>query len=377
MTTRGAALSRLLEFMPRVPHYASARNYVRPGYEDVSRLSQWIRYRILSEEECVATVLEHHSAKTAEKFLQEILWRTYWKGWLELRPSVWFEYLSDITNLTAEYDQHELYQRAITGNTPLSFFNEWISELTATGYLHNHTRMWFASVWIFTLQLPWQLGARFMYQHLLDADPASNTLSWRWVAGLHTPGKIYVARPDNISTYSEGRWRPKDSELTTNPPPPSVRETPALPDLPPATSDTPRSGSLILLHDDDLSADLSVELEGTDLHYCLFTPTVRESSSAKATFVSALRDDTSKRCKATLITSAKDIAGLAQALDTSQIHTMIPRVGFECEDVRTLTMELRTLGISTVWHRRVWDERLMPKARGGFFKFWEHVKPLL
>jgi deoxyribodipyrimidine photo-lyase len=69
--------------------------------------------------------------------------------------------------------------------------------------------MWFASIWIFTLQLPWQLGADFFFQHLLDADAASNTLSWRWVAGLHTKGKHYLARADNIATFTKGRFDPR------------------------------------------------------------------------------------------------------------------------------------------------------------------------
>ena len=62
--------------------------------------------------------------------------------------------------------------------------------------------MWFASIWIFTLNLPWQLGADFFMQHLLDGDPASNTLSWRWVAGIQTKGKNYLARKSNIEKYS-------------------------------------------------------------------------------------------------------------------------------------------------------------------------------
>ena len=50
--------------------------------------------------------------------------------------------------------------------------------------------MWFSSIWIFTLDLPWQLGAEFFMKYLRDGDPASNTLSWRW-----TPkGKNYVAQ---------------------------------------------------------------------------------------------------------------------------------------------------------------------------------------
>ncbi|MEM8657814.1 MAG: FAD-binding domain-containing protein, partial [Pseudomonadota bacterium] len=74
---------------------------------------------------------------------------------------------------------------------------------------HNHTRMWFASIWIFTLQLPWQLGADLFLRHLLDGDPASNTLSWRWVGGLHTVGKTYLARADNIRKFTNGRFDPK------------------------------------------------------------------------------------------------------------------------------------------------------------------------
>jgi deoxyribodipyrimidine photo-lyase len=80
-------------------------------------------------------------------------------------------------------------------------FDDWAQELVATGYLHNHARMWFASIWIFTLRLPWELGADFFLRHLIDGDPASNTLSWRWVGGLHTPGKTYLATADNIAEH--------------------------------------------------------------------------------------------------------------------------------------------------------------------------------
>ena len=69
--------------------------------------------------------------------------------------------------------------------------------------------MWFASIWIFSLGLPWTLGADFFLRHLVDGDPASNTLSWRWVAGLHTRGKTYAARAENIARYTEGRFHPQ------------------------------------------------------------------------------------------------------------------------------------------------------------------------
>ncbi|MCK7502530.1 MAG: hypothetical protein MZW92_81430 [Comamonadaceae bacterium] len=91
--------------------------------------------------------------------------------------------------------------------------------------LHNHARLWFASLWIFTLELPWALGADFFLRHLLDGDPASNTLSWRWVVGLQTPGKIYLARADNIARFTAGRF-PAVTGLATAARP--LREVPSI-----------------------------------------------------------------------------------------------------------------------------------------------------
>ena len=80
-------------------------------------------------------------------------------------------------------------------------------KLKKNNYLHNHTRMWFASIWIFTLKLPWQLGAEFFLKNLYDGDSASNTLGWRWVGGLQTAGKHYLAREDNIRKYTNNRYK--------------------------------------------------------------------------------------------------------------------------------------------------------------------------
>ena len=133
----------------------------------------------------------------AEKFLGETCWRTYWKGWLELRPGVWSDYRAEVRGLV---DRSTTTGRSATGTRPpppggsgIGCVDAWAGELAEVGYLHNHARMWFASLWIFTLGLPWELGADFFLRHLLDGDPASNTLSWRWVAGLQTRGKTYLA----------------------------------------------------------------------------------------------------------------------------------------------------------------------------------------
>jgi deoxyribodipyrimidine photo-lyase len=374
MSSRAEGLARLELFLERVPLYDKTRNYDRPGHEGVSRLSPWIRYRVVTEEECVTRVLERHPFPVAEKFIQEILWRTYWKGWLEMRPAVWERYVTDVTRLKDLHQNKSDYRAACEGRTDLPFFNEWVKELADTGYLHNHTRMWFASVWIFTLQLPWQLGAAFMYHHLLDGDPASNTLSWRWVGGLHTKGKIYVARPDNIATYSAGRWTPKEDELARDPQPlPFDGEVEPAPLAPIASAPLPH-GSLVLVHDDDLSADLAAQLSSTELHYAVLELPRTEQSERVRSHVTTLRGDAANRAGAHLVSSAESIATLARNLGVATVHSFIPPLGFEHQALMDLALGLKELGISISWHRRAWDTRYMPLARGGFFRFWEGAR---
>ena len=137
----------------------------------------------------------------------------------------------------------------MAGRTGIDGFDHWARELAEIGWLHNHARMWFASIWIFTLRLPWALGADLFLRHLLDGDPASNTLSWRWVAGLHTRGKPYAARAENIRRFTDGRFDP--SGLDESPAPLEEAEVRAAVDLPPADP-APEGEVALLLHLDDL-----------------------------------------------------------------------------------------------------------------------------
>ena len=185
-------------------YYRNNRNYsydLINNRNTTSLLSPYIRYRLLSEEDIIKKTLSINSFTKTEKFIQEIYWRTYWKGWLEHRPDVYEDYITKRNELLKNLSNTSKYQKAINGETHLTFFNDWIKKLKEDGYLHNHVRMWFASIWIFTLDLPWQLGANFFMEKLLDGDPASNTLSWRWVAGIQTKGKHYLARKNNIIKY--------------------------------------------------------------------------------------------------------------------------------------------------------------------------------
>ena len=184
---------------------------------NISCLSPYITHGVVTEQEVIRLSLKKFSFSKIEKFIQEVLWRVYWKGWLELRPNVWMDYIIDLNKLKLEYKDNKDYLNAIEGKTNIECFNTWVDELKNHNYLHNHTRMWFASIWIFTLNLPWQLGAELFMKYLFDGDSASNTLGWRWVAGIQTKGKNYVASEWNIKKFTNNRFN--NIKLNENPVP--------------------------------------------------------------------------------------------------------------------------------------------------------------
>ena len=204
--SRDGALKKLDNFInAELPNYNFKRNFDL-GPEDksnVSCLSPYISHRLITEYEVAKIVLAKFPYQKVEKYIQEIFWRVYWKGWLELRPQVWSDFTEDLKALKED----DNYKKAINGETQIKCFNDWVNEVKENNYLHNHTRMWFASIWIFTLNLPWQKGAEFFMKHLFDGDAASNTLSWRWVAGLQTKGKHYVAQAWNISKFTNNKYQ--------------------------------------------------------------------------------------------------------------------------------------------------------------------------
>jgi hypothetical protein len=212
--TRARGLARLAKFLPAAGRrYAENRNAddgpAPGGRGNVSQLSPWLHAGLLGEAEVLEAVLGQHSPRAAEKFVAEVFWRIYFKGYLEQRPAIWGDFAKGrdaaLAAVEANAGLRTAYAAAVEGRTGIQAFDTWAHELVGTGYLHNHARMWFASIWIFTLRLDWRLGADFFLRHLMDADAASNTLSWRWVAGLHTKGKHYLARADNIARYTSGR----------------------------------------------------------------------------------------------------------------------------------------------------------------------------
>ena len=218
--SRAKALNQLNNFVENnLGEYSKLRNFDfgPEKRSNISCLSPYITHGIINEQEVIQKALSKFSFSKNEKFIQEVLWRTYWKGWLELRPNVWTDYLIELSQIKNELKDNKDYIAAIEGKTKVNCFNEWVKELKENNYLHNHTRMWFASIWIFTLELPWQLGAEFFMQHLYDGDAASNTLGWRWVAGVQTQGKHYLASEWNIKKFTNNRFQ--NIKLNENAPP--------------------------------------------------------------------------------------------------------------------------------------------------------------
>lgn len=396
LPTREYGLRRLREFVPRAGRdYARLRNFDDgPGrHSHVSSLSPWIRHRLVLEEEVISAVLRQHSLEQAEKFVQEVCWRTYWKGWLELRPGVWEQYrarvsrmagtLSDDAGLRGRWDA------ATGGETGIECFDAWAGELVDTGYLHNHARMWFASIWIFTLGLPWELGADYFLRHLLDGDPASNTLSWRWVAGLQTPGKTYLARPGNISRYTQDRFRP-GSELAIQAPPLRGPAPPAPAD--PPVSDVPDHAlpTGLLITEEDLHPDYLLE-DGVKFVDCAVLQTTAGRSplpvSARVLdFVDGALDDARSRIGRRLgrsaspvqiLRTASDALDWARSLGLRQVVTAYPPTGPTAEAVSDMQSLFSTHGIRLVQILREWDKAAWPHATHGFFRFRRHIPRII
>ena len=392
--SRDAGLARVAAFAPRAGHdYARERNHDRGPHErtNVSMLSPWLRHRLVLESEVAATVLARHDPDTARKFLQELCWRTYFKGFLELRPALWERYRAALDEAVACARRDDALAARVHdaqhGRSGIACMDQWSAELRATGYLHNHARMWFASIWIFTLELPWTLGADFFLRHLLDGDPASNTLSWRWVAGLHTRGKTYLARADNIARFTGGRVQPRERLARTarpvaDPELPAPRTLPAAP-LP---DDAGRAG--LLLTDEDVGPALPlprrvVALAGLSTAAELSPGGVSPSRIAFAE--GALRDglaDHGRRLglEPVLLNGAD---GTDAALDWARSRgldsVVVPwtPVGPARRRIDALAGALARSGIALWQPRRAWDEAFWPLATGGFFKLGRRIPEVL
>tara|TARA_B100000214_G_scaffold123110_1_gene87255 strand:+ start:255 stop:1397 length:1143 start_codon:yes stop_codon:yes gene_type:complete len=372
-TSRALAIEKLNKFVEQnLFEYSKLRNfdYGPTNRSNISCLSPYITHGVISELEVIKKSLSKFSFSKNEKFIQEVLWRIYWKGWLELRPNVWTDYLNELKKIREEFKENTNYKNAIEGNTSIKCFNEWVNELKENNYLHNHTRMWFASIWIFSLELPWQLGAEFFMKHLYDGDAAANTLGWRWVAGIQTQGKNYLAREWNIKKFTNNRFN--SIKLNENAPPKTSNKTYSVSKL---EFNNPQSFQKknLLIFENSLSFEIT-DFKDQSFKKIFLISNKNENRAIKLSekvikFKSLLIEDQKKRLKEKSINC--EIIDLSEVRTLSQdSYGLYPTVGENLDYINTNNLNIEFL------YRKL-DQFSWQYCNKGFFNFKNYIPKII
>lgn len=211
---RAAAEAALAAIDPA--RYGASRNHLDGA---VTRLSPYIRHGVLTLPEVRDAVFSwldargfHTPERRAEglhiagKLINELGWRDYWQRlWRQLGDGIWLDREPLKTGLPAAHYSPELPADLTEARTGLACMDGFSRELQELGWLHNHARMWMGSYLVHWRRVQWQVGARWFLQHLLDGDPASNNLSWQWLASSFS-SKPYIFNRDNLERFSAGRY---------------------------------------------------------------------------------------------------------------------------------------------------------------------------
>ena len=370
--SRAAALNKLNNFVEEhLAEYSKLRNFdFGPEKRtNVSCLSPYVTHGVINEREIIEKSLSKFSFSKNEKFIQEVLWRTYWKGWLELRPNVWTDYLIELNKIREDFKDNQNYNNAIEGKTNIECFNYWINELKENNYLHNHARMWFASIWIFTLELPWQLGAEFFMQHLYDGDTASNTLGWRWVAGVQTQGKHYLASEWNIKKFTNNRFN--NIKLNENAPPKVSEKTYSI--VKQDFSNKNLDDRNLLIFENNLSFETS-DFQNNEFKKVYIISNKNETRSIKLSenvikFKSLLIDDQKRRLN--------DKSINCETIDISEIKNIDERVIALYPNVGESLDYLNSNSLKFDFLYRKLDQYSWQYCNKGFFNFKNYIPKII
>ena len=370
--SRAKALDQLESFVENnLAEYSKLRNFDfgPEKRSNVSCLSPYISHGIVNEQEIIKKSLGKFSFSKNEKFIQEVLWRTYWKGWLELRPNVWSDYLTELIKIKENLKNNQNYKNAIEGKTKIDCFNQWVIELKENNYLHNHTRMWFASIWIFTLELPWQLGAEFFMQHLYDGDAASNTLGWRWVAGVQTQGKHYLASEWNIKKFTTNRFN--NIKLNEKAPPKVSEKTYSIIKQDFSNPQNIEDKSL-LIFDNNLSFEIT-DFQNYKFKKIYLISNENNNRSIKLSekvikFKSLLIEDQKQRLKAKSINY--EVISISEIKDIQNCYSLYPSIGENLDYLNLNNSKIDFL------YRKL-DKNSWQYCNKGFFNFKNYIPKIV
>jgi deoxyribodipyrimidine photo-lyase len=190
--------------------YERSRNHLNGA---VTRLSPYLRHGVLSLAEVRdAAVAKAGSARRAFKLIQELAWRDYFQRvWDRLGQHIWSDLEPYKTGYRATDYADELPDDLLRAETGVDYIDHFVRELYATGYLHNHARLWMAAYVVHGRRVKWQAGARWFLSHLLDGDEASNNLSWQWCASTFS-AKPYLFNRENVRKFTGGRFAERDAD---------------------------------------------------------------------------------------------------------------------------------------------------------------------
>ena len=208
LPTLAAAQSRLDAVRPAA--YARTRNALDGA---VTGLSPYITHGFLSLHEVLAAVASNHALDIQHKFVFELGWRDYFRHVWQHRGDGVLQSLHE--GLLPEQSYTCELPADIAGAcTGVPVIDQAVRTLYASGWLHNHARMWLASYVVHIRHVHWRTGADWLYGHLLDGDLASNHLSWQWVAATGSR-KPYLFNADNVARYAPPAWHSPGSVIDT------------------------------------------------------------------------------------------------------------------------------------------------------------------
>ncbi len=351
-------------------NYSSKRSFdYGTPHNNVSKLSPYIKTRFISEYEILQIVLKRNKLIDIEKYVEEIFWRTYWRGWLESHPWIY-----------KQYEKNKSNDKFIPKKTGIKCFDHWKDELLQTGYLHNHSRMWFASIWIFTLGLSWESGANFFKNNLIDWCPASNTLGWRWVAGCQTIGKPYIAKANNIKYFTNNRFYPNKQlieDITLTQTQDCLSNGKAL-DLD-LSNNIPLSYNEklgIILNNNDLTLDQLLDDLGFTYHSCLFIK--QNKNNLINNFNSEIYDNILENKKK--IEVAQSFNEVLNWIESKKIKNLIlpyETIGNKIFHDQFFLNKISDKKINYFFYLRQWDKNAFPYTKKGFFNFKKNIPQLL
>lgn len=197
MMTFPVAYDLILERIDSIDpvEYARSRNFLSGA---VTGLSPYISRGVISTRQVLESLVgKNYKLYECETLVKELAWRDFFQRVLQERPDL---FLSDIKNPQLAVRSEELPAAIVNSSTGIEAIDSGIHELYATGYMHNHMRMYVASVVCNMAGCSWKNAGRWMYYHLLDADPASNFCSWQWVCASFS-SKRYFANQENIDRF--------------------------------------------------------------------------------------------------------------------------------------------------------------------------------